>query len=200
MDRLLALIALAHMFAIENHLATKNYYTGVWAKDLPMQLLWRHIGLEDCRKAESIENSNPSWSWASIGGKIQYPYPPYSRERITLRYIDCQIVLKDKNDPFGEVQSAKLILDGNLRKANWDGHVLCTLPSGVGYNTLRRALTPVFDQPAKRLLGLVWLLYIYSSLRSCGYGLILENDKNGSVFKRISYFEADLYSLGANWL
>jgi hypothetical protein len=199
-DRLPALAALAHMFAIEKHSATKNYYAGLWAEDLPMQLLWRRVGLEDCGKAESIENSNPSWSWASIRGKIQYPYPPYSRERITLRYIDCQIVLKDQNVPFGEVQSAKLTLDGNLRKANWDGHVLCTLPSGVGHNTLRRVLTPVFDEPAQRLPGLVWLLHIYSSHFSCGYGLILENDKNGSVFKRIGYFEADLHSLGANWL
>jgi hypothetical protein len=199
-DKLPALAALAQLFAIESHSATKNYYAGLWAEDLPMQLLWRRVGLEDCGKAESIENSNPSWSWASIGGNIQYPSRPYSRERITLRCIDCQIVLKDQNLPFGEVQSAKLTLDGNLRKANWDGHVLCTLPSGVGRNTLRQALRPVFDEPAQRLPGLVWLLHIYSSLLNCGYGLILENDKNGSVFKRIGYFEANLHSLGANWL
>ena len=117
-DRLPALAALVYMFAIEKHLVTNNYYAGLWAEDLPMQLLWRRVDLEDCGKAESIENSNPSWSWASIVGKVQYPYPPHSRERITLRYIDCQIVLKDQNLPFGGVQSAKLTLDGNLRKAN----------------------------------------------------------------------------------
>jgi hypothetical protein len=199
-DRLPALAALAHMFAIEKHSATKNYYAGLWAEDLAMQLLWRRVGLDDCGKAENIENSNPSWSWASIGGEIQYPYPPYSRESVTLKYIDCQIVLKDQNLPFGEVQSAKLTLDCNLRKANWDGHFLHTLPLGVGHNTLRRALTPVFDEPTKRLPGLVWLLHIYSSPSSCGYGLILENDKHGSIFTRIGYFEAALYSLGANWL
>ncbi|PQE31080.1 hypothetical protein CJF32_00006104 [Rutstroemia sp. NJR-2017a WRK4] len=200
-DRLPALAALAYMFAIEQkHPVTNNYYAGLWAEDLPMQLLWRRVDLEDCGKAERIENSNPSWSWASIVGNVQYPYPPHARERITLRYIDCQIVLKDQNLPFGEVQSAKLTLDGNLREANWDGHVLCTVPLGVRHNTLARALMPVFDEPAKRLPGLVWLLHVYSSPSNCGYGLILENDKNGSVFKRIGYFEADLDSLGANWL
>jgi hypothetical protein len=177
------------MFAIETKIDARSYYAGLWAEDLPLQLLWRRDDLKNSSEAESIEASKPSWSWASIRGKIQYLSSPHSRERITLRTIDCCIVLKDQSLPFGEVQSAKLNVEGYLRKVYWDGHALCPPSSGTGQNALLRlALEVVFDEPTKNFSGLIWLLHIYSShVRGEEHGLILKKVENESVFERIGY-------------
>ncbi|OCK73276.1 HET-domain-containing protein [Lepidopterella palustris CBS 459.81] len=191
-DCLPALGALAQMFAIETKIDARSYYAGLWAEDLPLQLLWWRDDFKDGSKAESMKTSNLSWSWASIRGDIQYLSPPHSRERITLRTIDCCIVLKDQSFLFGEVQSAKLNLDGYLRKVYWDGHVLYTPSSDIGQ--------VVFDDPTRNSSGLLWLLHIYSNhIRGKEHGLILEKVENESVFKRIGYFEANLNSSEENW-
>jgi hypothetical protein len=201
-DRLQALAALAQMFAIEAQGDSENYCAGLWRDDIPMQLLWRRVNLGYCAKAESpinedSEDSNPSWSWASVSGRIEhYPHPPVDRRRFTLGNIECRIVLKDQSLPYGEVQSAKLILDGYLREVHWDGHALYdpSLDATAGaFCSL--VLRLVLDQPSQSFQGPVWLLHIYSNpALNDAYGLILERVKDSSGFKRIGYFGTNLNS------
>jgi hypothetical protein len=220
-DKLPALAALAQMFAVEGRMDPRSYCAGLWRDDLPMQLLWRRVNLEYYAEDKSLENSNPSWSWASTRGRIEhFPNRPVDRERSTLENIECCINLNDPSLPYGEVQSAKLIVDGYLREVNWDGHVLY-LPS---FDARERAhcnlaLGLVFDQSAQISTGIFWLLHVHSSPHhNRAYGLILEMIRdNRDFFKRVGYFEANLnpqeqdgsldipltirgYSSGDDWL
>jgi hypothetical protein len=198
-DKLPALAALARIFDIERQADAKNYCAGLWKEDLPMQLLWRRVNFKDHAKAkdrliQDIENSNPSWSWASMRGIIEhYPYPPIDRKRVTLEIIDCHIVLKHQVLPYGEVDKAKLILKGYLRKVHWDGHALYCSPLGCKQSSLcNLLLNPVFDRPTQSLPGPVWLLHIYKCPLNHAYGIILKRIRYCSDFKRVGYFEVNL--------
>jgi heterokaryon incompatibility protein (HET) len=195
-DRLRALAALAQMFAIEAQVDTGNYCAGLWRDDLPKHLLWRRVNLKKHAKTERLviersENSNPSWSWVSVGGMVEHYPSDVDRKRITLGNIECRIMLEDQSLPYGEVQSAKLILDGYLREVYLDGYVLYEPSLDGGKGTIcSLELEPVFDQPSQSFPRLVWLLHIYSEpLLNNAYGLILENVKDSSDFKRVGYFE-----------
>lgn len=63
-DKLPALAGIAKWYAETYH---EHYLAGIWAEDLPLALLWS-LGYDRTTNKRNIES--PSWSWASVDGRI----------------------------------------------------------------------------------------------------------------------------------
>ncbi|KAI9172623.1 laccase precursor [Paramyrothecium foliicola] len=71
-DKLPAVSGLANL--VQAHLPPL-YFSGVWEDRVVEQLLWRHTGkiAEDQRQYKRLPNDQvPSWSWASVEGKVEF--------------------------------------------------------------------------------------------------------------------------------
>ena len=65
-DKLVAISGLARQV----YSITKDKYcTGIWRKDMVLQLLWR---LQRPQHKSELPYRAPSWSWASIEGKVEF--------------------------------------------------------------------------------------------------------------------------------
>jgi Heterokaryon incompatibility protein (HET) len=103
-DKLVALSGVARKVAKLNEIPEDEYLAGIWKGMLPWGLLWRTSGY-----ARSLDNSIPSWSWASVSGPVgfsnQYPIP------------DVQIIQSASipgTDPFTKADDAIIFLEGRI--------------------------------------------------------------------------------------
>jgi hypothetical protein len=53
---------------------------GLWTDNLAGELLWRilepeSVSHDTCEPRGRLENDLPSWTWASVHGRIEYPFP-----------------------------------------------------------------------------------------------------------------------------
>ena len=65
-DKLVALSGVARRVAMNDHLEDDGYLAGIWRHDLPSSLFWRSRS-----SGFPLHNGVPSWSWASISGKVK---------------------------------------------------------------------------------------------------------------------------------
>lgn len=115
-DRLPAVSGVAARFH-----ATRNcdYYAGLWANDFPYCLGWFRHGHNDVESSagadwiDAMHNGVPSWSWASIPGKVRWPHimdnllmkddkAASSRMNAHVQLLEAQCDPSSDND-FGEV-------------------------------------------------------------------------------------------------
>lgn len=120
-DKLVACGAIAQAF--QKVLAT-NYLAGLWRPSLLQDLMWRK--LSDCTYDLNppIEYGAPSWSWASVDRPVtisglqseSLEDPENLDDRINplAEVVDCQVVLKNPELPFGEVIDGFLLLRAAL--------------------------------------------------------------------------------------
>jgi hypothetical protein len=108
-DKLPALSGLAHEVS---KLTEDNYLAGLWVRRLREELLWRRLGDDDQRDGivpSRIHNGSPTWSWASLKGKIRNEVVRY--RRIPHEYDPRIVKTYSKlatSDPFGRVLSANV--------------------------------------------------------------------------------------------
>ncbi|KAK7972559.1 hypothetical protein PG988_006693 [Apiospora saccharicola] len=104
-DRLPATSGLSKLF--EKHFRCA-YVAGYWSNSLIQSLSWRALGY----KKTPVQGVGQSWSWVSYGG-IAGNHSDTPRRSIA-RVLEWQVDLKNKHNPFGEVNSAWLRIHGPL--------------------------------------------------------------------------------------
>lgn len=100
-DRLPALAGLAARYARETG---HTYLAGLWREDLPRSFVWKGLG--------SANGCAPSWSWASLNGKVSFPEIPGDFiAKVSISSFFCQY-----NPPgsFTAVEKAWIDVDGHV--------------------------------------------------------------------------------------
>ena len=120
-DKLVAVSGLASIISTR---INSPYIAGLWQDSLPMQLLWQTFYHHPSSTMSRYETYvAPSWSWASINGKVDYEAAPSlstnqeTREKysfdVLIEVIDAKTELAGPN-LFGGVKSGYLKLRGRL--------------------------------------------------------------------------------------
>ncbi|KAK8102131.1 heterokaryon incompatibility protein-domain-containing protein [Apiospora sp. TS-2023a] len=104
-DRLPATSGLSKLF--QKHLRCQ-YVAGFWSDSLIQNISWRALG--DAKSP--VQGVGPSWSWVSYPG-IAGNHSDTPRRSIA-RVLEWQVDLKNKHNPYGEVNSAWLRIHGPL--------------------------------------------------------------------------------------
>ncbi|KAI0901056.1 HET-domain-containing protein [Annulohypoxylon nitens] len=161
-DRMIALAGIATKVPEQR----QDYLGGLWRKQLDTGILWKAAG--PCRR--TAEYVAPSWSWASLSGKIRFI--PLSKEtRFVWEVIEAKCLFSGSNGDFGKVASAHLKVRGkvvhvnveerpqNMRKEiaqeRWDKGDAIFRPKGDGvkYLTVKPArLSPENSSPLPTVL------------------------------------------------
>jgi hypothetical protein len=112
---------LTALSAVAKSLAPKfgcSYLAGLWANDLPMQLLWHsgHVRATDENSRPAIYRA-PSWSWASIDGLVEVEPQDFHHPMCSI--IHSETEPKFSNAPFAEVVGGYMIVEGYLRSGQY---------------------------------------------------------------------------------
>jgi Heterokaryon incompatibility protein (HET) len=133
-DRLIALSGIAQRIQSQLGLA---YVAGLWKESLSYDLLWRVDGELNSRP---LEYRAPSWSWASVDGKVYSPYvfpsqpelhkllreePKPVRPLIRIVSVNVSTLSQDTSCT-GQVSDGLLKVVGVLRKIKPPNGLLCT--------------------------------------------------------------------------
>ena len=148
-DKLIAMEGMVQQYATKNRLREKDYVAGLWRQEMPHALLW-HVQ----KGLRPMKYRAPSWTWTSIDGSIQYPPPTQTSKDTCVEVLDISLKHKNKQDPFGLVESGILKLRGFLvkgfldrSKEHWD-RTTCTIKGFLSEFTIGSA---VFDERLPRL-------------------------------------------------
>ncbi|KAF2188055.1 HET-domain-containing protein [Zopfia rhizophila CBS 207.26] len=113
-DKLVALSGMAKEMCKHTQ---SEYVAGMWRKHLAYQLLWEVTGIQwVIRRSRPVAYIAPSWSWASMNGHIEGAcsvWFPDNRE-ILIEISDARVELVSKENPFGQVKSGFLRIQGSL--------------------------------------------------------------------------------------
>lgn len=138
-DKLPAISGLARVF---NHTINSRYLAGIWESSLKSNLLW-HVadgyqgdGTLCKRRVYSDRNLYiaPSWSWASVSGKIDFPPNSY-RESPTehlVQILESGVDALVADDVFGGVSGGCLKVRGKVHCADHRFWMLCYQVHGQG--------------------------------------------------------------------
>ncbi|KAL7624112.1 hypothetical protein AAE478_005669 [Parahypoxylon ruwenzoriense] len=105
-DRLVALAGMASKIPR----LPGDYIAGLWRDHLNTGILWKASG-SPARCSRPAEYVAPSWSWASVSGKIRF-VPLSADTRFTWRVLDAQCAPKGKNSAFGQLAEGYLRVGG----------------------------------------------------------------------------------------
>ncbi|KAF7957338.1 hypothetical protein EAE96_002924 [Botrytis aclada] len=126
-----------------------NYLAGLWSCYLLDELCWIPEMKSGCVHIKPYRA--PSWSWAVTNDRVKFHRDAIiePKDRIAvLKVIDYEVIPKVKNNPYGEKQSAYLIIEGltlpvlrawqarHLGKYDYDGYsgVYCfDDPAGISH-------------------------------------------------------------------
>jgi hypothetical protein len=118
-DKLVAISAIAAEFArtIDKIYGSKKaeYRAGLWASDLPFQLLWHRRGEIPSPRPKRYQA--PTWSWASMNGTVYFRRREDSR--LELEVIQVHTVPKCRDLRYGQVTGGEIIVKGRLKSAIW---------------------------------------------------------------------------------
>jgi hypothetical protein len=113
-DKLVAVSGIAKF--IQSRYPGLKYFAGMWQKGLPESLLWlvfelKQVNGEPSRRAKLYRA--PSWSWASVDGKIFMISRPGDRYTNLCRVVDLQTVPVGA-DETGQLKGGALTIAGHL--------------------------------------------------------------------------------------
>jgi len=111
-DKLTALSGLARLVAESLSIKPEYYVAGLWKDDLASGLLWYIIHPKEPNRA--LPYRAPTWSWASVNGKISYFHEQYQFLFKTLLKIHNAHCSPSPLDPFGRVTSGQISATGIL--------------------------------------------------------------------------------------
>ncbi|KAK5090300.1 hypothetical protein LTR05_000472 [Lithohypha guttulata] len=112
-DKLLGVSGLARQYLSRNRLRPHDYVAGMWRPSLPHSLLWRiHEGGRRPPRYRA-----PTWTWASIDGRVVSPAPSHASKQTCLEVIDVSVTMKN-NDPLGLCEGGRLKVRGFMGKGS----------------------------------------------------------------------------------
>lgn len=199
-DKFPALAALVEQF----HLATGDQYlAGLWKKTLLFDLLWKRAH----RFAPRPQRYRaPSWSWAAreegVSPIHQVDEDKWSAdpEILKVEILECEVELKNKDLPFGEVTGGFLKLKGRLKRAvvrygseydyTWyTGDAFSKGPNG------EMVQIGMFDFDAKEHIPeeIYIIPFIWDAQKSFIYGIVVIK-ANKDQYRRVAHFDQFGYS------
>ncbi|KAF1954419.1 HET-domain-containing protein [Byssothecium circinans] len=89
-----------------------DYVAGIWTSDLVHGLLWRNRFWNRGQPEPCVDSSAPSWSWAAAPWIVYFPFRNLPPTLWQVRLLSHDIVPVDKVNPFGQIESARLVLEG----------------------------------------------------------------------------------------
>ncbi|KAI0102843.1 heterokaryon incompatibility protein-domain-containing protein [Nemania sp. FL0031] len=110
-----------------------GYLAGLWRKNLLNDLLWNadDWGIEKTgaftqRPPIPLDNGSPSWSWASLNGRVSYKFvdEPCSKSRVLATVSDFQMETS-KHSEFGKCHGGYIVLNAPAMRAR----VSATIPT-----------------------------------------------------------------------
>lgn len=160
-DKLIALSGIARNFAEKVRETGDAYIAGLWQSKLIPSLLWLVLdgkqgdGSPSQRSAvdESTVYVAPSWSWASVRGKITHvfqdfiTYERYNNYSPLIDVLEIHALPTNKENPYGQVQECYIRLRGTLlssRRFFWTRYGLLETQSEKKYNVVF-AFTGIFS-------------------------------------------------------
>ncbi|KAE9363229.1 HET-domain-containing protein, partial [Stipitochalara longipes BDJ] len=119
-DKLPAMAGIAQHYQLLTNFEQGRYLAGLWEHSLLFTLLWGTMTktLSTMNQGKPKSYRAPSWSWASVDGRIWFQYDESSRKYFiyTATIIQCTIEVATAN-PFGQVASGDLVISGPVKKA-----------------------------------------------------------------------------------
>lgn len=117
-DKLVAFAALAEEFAVLSKQYSPSwnsrYLAGLWEHNLIKDLLWHTVAaVKSPRPALYL---GPTWSWASIDGKVRFPNDALHSEPWNCRIVGSSISLATETLPYGRVAAGDLKISGLLKE------------------------------------------------------------------------------------
>jgi len=86
-----------------------------------IDLLWRKVSDEPLSRIRPTEYRAPSWSWASIDGRVEVRFlEQIARSSkggiVECEVLGCQVMVVSKDVPFGQVATGILTMNGLLKE------------------------------------------------------------------------------------
>ncbi|KAH9885572.1 heterokaryon incompatibility protein-domain-containing protein [Cubamyces lactineus] len=162
-DKLTAISALAEMFA---PVLGPDYAAGLWRHTLLEDLLWesQSSGLAPPRPGSSHSPGYraPSWSWASTDGAVRFWH---NTTGVPLaEVVECTLLLRNKQLPFGPVVSGSLVLYASLLRCRRIGRhgieIEAEIPSHPSLAPKRFACTANFCYEDDDAVREIWIVPI----------------------------------------
>ncbi|OJT13281.1 hypothetical protein TRAPUB_10174 [Trametes pubescens] len=114
-DKLVAFAGVAEQFNRLWHASAGRYVAGLWEKHLSRDLLWLRESsyqdwLDDPLHPRPQVYLAPSWSWASVEGRVRVQPPVlYSGDDVEVcDVLKCDVTLMDERQPYGRVTAGRL--------------------------------------------------------------------------------------------
>ncbi|KAF1998879.1 HET-domain-containing protein [Amniculicola lignicola CBS 123094] len=222
-DKLVAISGLAMAVSIdESNSPGDGYLAGLWQSSLPSHLLWTTATTEMVRnRRQEIkfprrypqEYIAPSWSWASIDGKVSLMWCQrnYDPKEYLATLEDAKVWHNGQR--FGEVKSGYIKLSGPLASVLWeaDEHpslaspmaatITHIFPSHLGPH-LSAPIPPnattkseiLFDERVEQAPETLMLLPIIGTMKRVAHenetvaGLVLQREAGTESYSRIGFF------------
>jgi Heterokaryon incompatibility protein (HET) len=177
-DKLVALSGLVRRMSEIGDQQPQDYLAGLWRFNLGVQLLWY-----TSRSPRPEQYRAPSWSWASVDGRVDFRPGAKPRGPLVLKIIDA--ATETKMDPFGQVVGGYLRVQGRL----WQALVVKHLPPEIKLEKSMVIIDCQFDIAELQGAIHIYLLPICLLGRDV-HGILLEPTGNRKgQFQRVGRFE-----------
>lgn len=148
-DKLVAISGVASVIVDKRADSPDEYLAGLWQSSLPLHLLWisaaytetNSTGPETRIPRSYRDYVAPSWSWASIDGKISFAWchNDYNANEYMATVEEAKVVWANQGQGFGLLESAELTLAAPIATALWE-----RLNSSVGTAPMAGIITHAF--------------------------------------------------------
>ncbi|KAK3388523.1 heterokaryon incompatibility protein-domain-containing protein [Sordaria brevicollis] len=112
-DRLVALAGIAQRYAQTRGLGLEDYLAGVWRQGLLVSLAFSPVHNRKTSTSRPDRYRAPSWSWASLEGKVSYSKSMVSFTPLC-KVADVKVIHRFEHYKAGEVKGGVLHLKGRL--------------------------------------------------------------------------------------
>jgi hypothetical protein len=190
-DKLIAISAIAKQIQL---LAKDTYLAGLWRRYLPYHLLWA-TDQRDKHRIRSPKYCAPSWSWASMKGRIE-PYLSIRPDSPVMIQVLEARVQTTTSDLMGQVCDGCLKIQGWLRTFSiiYDREDsvfrINTKHSGLGLLPESFAQFDENQQPDDHEWWFLPILPLGPWIQSMAMGLIMVETGNRDEYRRVGMFMA----------
>ncbi|KAI0723615.1 HET-domain-containing protein [Earliella scabrosa] len=207
-DKLVAFAAIAELF---HRFWKSEYLAGLWRSTLVEDLLW--YKKLDRRHPRPQAYRAPSWSWASIDGRVLASsvddrLDPNSEETETCEIVGCEVVEATPAVPFGAVSSGTLHLRAAMVEAVWnpdsstpDIYVLTSTPSTSDSPTEPVHIGSAYPDCKEDVQDIWAVPVLWNTTAQYAAGLIVTRADEPGRYRRVGYFHSPEDALvGLIWM
>ena len=117
-DKLIAISAVAQRLASLTEGDWGRYYAGIWREGFFEQLLWTTSEGEIAKRP--VRYRAPSWSWAAIDGRLDWPsIHGLMDAKILCTLLDVEIQPLRSKQPYGAVTAGRIKVYGKVKQVLW---------------------------------------------------------------------------------